>query len=104
MPRGTLRRSTMTKEPYKRRRLRTSTPDKPPGPKAPEGERARWWREHVLKLSRPALAERLGVHPATVDRQERAEKVDAMFRLASAALALGLDGWSWGQLRQPPQA
>jgi hypothetical protein len=90
----------MTKQPNTKRRKRTTTdPAKPPGADAPEGERAKWWRERIMGLSRPALAEQLGVHPATIDRQERSATVDSVYRLACAAVANEQAEWCWSRVR-----
>lgn len=76
------------------RRLRPTTAAKLPNPKAPEGVKAAWWREHVMRLSRPALAERFGITSATVANYEAAETVPTMYRLACGALSAGV-GFDW---------
>lgn len=71
------------------RRLRP-TITRQPSLGAPEGLRAAFWRETVLKLSRPALADLLGVQSQVVERYENADKVPERYRLACAALGAGL--------------
>jgi hypothetical protein len=41
------------------------------------------------------FAEHLGVHERMIYRQDRAETVDPLYRLACAAIGAGLGGWSW---------
>lgn len=67
------------------RRLRPTTQEWP-GDEAPEGKRAAYWREHVMGLSRPAMAELLGLTSQTITRYEESDEVPAMYRLACAAL------------------
>ena len=64
----------MTAKPKHKFRVRRTTDEKPPPASAPEGRRAAWWREHLLKMSRPQLAARLGVHESMLYRQERAAR------------------------------
>ena len=63
----------------------------------PEGRSAAWFREKAMRLSRPALARKLGISAKTVEREENRERVSTEYRLACAALALGLENWSWGK-------
>jgi transcriptional regulator with XRE-family HTH domain len=65
-------------------------------------------RDDVLKMSRPQLAERLGVSQSTLYRQERAKKVDSLYRLACAAIGaaeghgIKLEPWgATGRARKP---
>lgn len=76
------------------RRLRVTTSQRPTG-NAPEGLSAAWWRENVLGISRPALAELLEISAKTVKREETGERVSTEYRLACAALDAKLDQWSW---------
>jgi hypothetical protein len=74
------------------------------GPETPtdemaEGLRAAWWRERVLEISRPKLAELLGVSAKTVTREEQRSRVSTEYRLACAALDAELAGWSWKSSR-----
>ena len=72
-----------------------------PDPSAPEHERARWWRENIVKLSRRELAERIGVSESTITNfelghvRETGKPIDenAMlrYRLACAAITLGVE-------------
>lgn len=68
------------------RRLRP-TIDRQPSLGAPEGTRAAWWRENVLKLSRPALADMLDLTSQTIAKFEGQAKVPIMYRLACSAIA-----------------
>ncbi len=72
------------------RRLRPTIARQPPAD-APEGVRAAWHRETVLKLSRPALASLLGLTNQTIARYEASDEVPAPYRLACAALTAKLD-------------
>lgn len=77
-----------------------------PAPDAPEHVRAHWWRVHIAKLARPALAERLGKSPAYVQRMEAGEingrpieaAEYAMYRLACAAISAGVK-FDWIETR-----
>lgn len=70
-----------------------------PARDAPENERCQWWRENIMKLSRPDLAERVGMSVSTITDIERGyyrgnkAPIDAAvmqrYRLACAAVALG---------------
>ena len=81
----------------KRPNPKTAPADRQPSPKAPEHERARWWRENVMKMSRRALAEELGMSEsrisdieAGVASRSSGEAIDPALmtrhRLACAAL------------------
>lgn len=70
----------------KLRRLRPTVPASPPRYNAPEGQRAAWWRENQAKLSRPALAEILGLTGQTIWRYEAMKEVPIGYKLACAAL------------------
>lgn len=78
-----------------RRLIRTVPTTKPPDD-APEGRRAAWWRENVVKISRPVLAEHLGITIDTILRNENLEKIPRIYRLACASVDCGDDNWNWG--------
>lgn len=78
------------------RRLRPTTAPHWPGDTAPEGQRAAYWREHVMRLSRPALADLLGVSLSTVVRAETDQELPNTYRLACAALCAGVS-FAWQQ-------
>jgi hypothetical protein len=64
-----------------------------PRPSAAQHERARWWREHVVKLSRPALSELTGYSVTAIVAIERGDTPETSmqrYRLACAAIALGV--------------
>ena len=82
----------------KHRRLRRAVPVKHPGLSAPEGQRAAWYRENKMGLSRPALAERLRLTSGTIARYEGMPEVPETYRLAIAALAAGLE-FDWYQVK-----
>jgi len=42
-----------------------------PSGKAAESAKAAWWRQHIVKLSKPALAEIIGVSVGRIDSYER---------------------------------
>jgi hypothetical protein len=73
-------------------------PPEPPAADAPEHVRAHWWRVHVAKLARPALADQLGKSAAYIQRMEGGEingrpieaAEYAMYRLACAAISAGV--------------
>lgn len=79
-----------------------------PIPEEPEHVKARRWREEIMKLSRAALAGRLGLsQSAIVDLEagfhrgtgRQFEPSDyRMYRLACAATFAGLEAWDWGRL------
>lgn len=81
------------------RYLRLTTPDKLPK-NAPEGLRAAWWRERVLKMSRPELAKQLGMTPLAIFNIETSQtaKVRDTYRLALAALSIGIM-FDWKNIR-----
>jgi hypothetical protein len=83
------------------RRLAIPTPEKSPRD-GPEGLQAAWFRERILRLSRPHLASRLGVSTKTVERQESSPHVSNQYRLACAAVAAGLDDWKWWEDPEKP--
>ena len=70
-----------------------------PGLEAPEHERALWWRENVVGLSRSALAERTGYSEAVIMNMELGVQQDtgrpvderAMLRYRLACAAITLD-------------
>jgi len=84
-----------------------------PRPDAPEHERARYWRENVVGLSRRELAERIGMSESRIMDIEagqvrgdgRAIEPDAMqrYRLACAAVTLGVK-FDWLTLSLSPAA
>lgn len=82
----------------KRRRLRLAVPAKQPRFNSREGERAAWFRQERLKLSRPALGEKLGLSSRTIENYEKMDHVPELYRLAVAALAGGLE-FDWEQVR-----
>lgn len=82
----------------KHRRLRVAVPAKHPGPAAPEGQRAAWYRQEHLRLSRPALGERINLTPGTIARYEGMSKVPELYRLAIAALSADLR-FDWHQVK-----
>jgi len=61
----------------------------------PKGQLAAWWREHTMRLSRPALGEILGIDARTIERYEAKTTVPSLYRLACAALTQGLESWEW---------
>jgi hypothetical protein len=42
-----------------------------PSGKATEAAKAQWWRQHIVKLSKPALAQAIGVSVGRIDSYER---------------------------------
>jgi hypothetical protein len=68
--------------------MRPATPPKPLPCSASEGLRARWWREHVMGMSRPQLAEALGIDDQRIYRYESARMVPPLYRLACAAFVM----------------
>jgi hypothetical protein len=88
------------------RRPKKSGPTEPPGPDAPENLRAHWWRESVMELSRPALAEKIGRSVAYIEDMERgAQRITGApitdytaYRMACAAVAAGLE-FDWQTCR-----
>ena len=78
-------------------RVRRSVPAAAPRYNAPEGQRAAWWRENQMRLSRPALAERLGIKSnQTIGKFERMTEVPLWYRLACASIAANLK-FDWQQ-------
>jgi hypothetical protein len=75
-------------------RLRITTPDTAPVD-ATEGTAAAWWREHILGLSRPGLAQLLDISSKTIEREESRDRVSTQYRLACAAINASLDEWAW---------
>lgn len=74
------------------RRLRPTLPAEPPRPAAPEGQRAAYWREQTMRLSRPALAVILGIKSTkTIAKYEGMDVVPLEYRLACAALMVGVE-------------
>lgn len=88
------------------RQPKETIPAERPPPDAPENVRAQWWRVHVAKLSRPALAAIIGKSPSFITRMEeghiagRAIEPDeyAMYRLACAAITAGV-AFDWLESR-----
>ena len=72
-----------------------------PGPNAPEHERALWWWENVVGLSRSELAERIGYSEAAITNMELGVEQDTgqpvgeramlRYRLACAAFTLAAE-------------
>ena len=68
---------------------------------APEHVRCRWWRENIARLSRPELADMIGVSASRIadieagqTRSTKAPIDDATmrrYRMACAAVTLGVD-------------
>jgi hypothetical protein len=84
-----------------------------PSPDAPEHIRCKWWRENVVNLSRPRLAELTGFSISTIadieaghNRSTKAP-VDAAvmqrYRMTCAAVTLGVE-FDWLSLRLIPDA
>lgn len=71
------------------RRLRP-TVARQPSMGSPEGVRAAFWRENVLRLSRPALGSLVGITNQTVAKFEGMAVVPVWYRLACAALTSGV--------------
>ena len=79
--------------------------------KAPEHERARYWRENIVNLSRRELAERVGISESRITDYERGhdrgsgEPIDqgtmTRYRLACAAIMLGVE-FDWLTLSLTP--
>lgn len=76
-------------------RLRPTTSEEVPSPDAPEGMRAAWWREHRMGLSRPALADRLGINFQRIVRYEQMIVVPQLYRLACAAISADAENFDW---------
>ena len=77
-----------------RRRLRPTTDHRdPPKPHDREGYKAAWWRERVMKVSRPELAERLGITSGTIFRYENSDDVPTLYKMACKGLNDGRDAW-----------
>ncbi|MBX5001875.1 helix-turn-helix transcriptional regulator [Rhizobium lentis] len=81
----------------------TDKPDK----SEPEHVRARYWREHVVKMSRPALAEAIGYSVSTIGDMEAGmnritkKPIDAvaMKRYKLLCMTVGLDAeFDWDGL------
>lgn len=82
--------------------MTAATPQGTPAPTndAPEHERARYWREHIMGLSRRELAERLAMSVSRIEDMERGNvrgderPIDpasmTRYRLACAAITLGV--------------
>lgn len=74
------------------RRLRPTVPAAPPRHNAPEGHRAAFWREQIMRLSRPALAIILGIKSTkTIAKYEGMAVVPLEYRLACASLMVGVE-------------
>lgn len=78
-----------------------------PGNDAPEHVRARYWREHIAKMSRPALAEAIGYSVSTIGDMEAGmnritkKPIDAlaMKRYRLLCMTVGLDAeFDWDEL------
>ena len=79
--------------------------------KAPEHERARYWRENIVNLSRRELAERIGISESRITDYERGHDrgsgvpIDqgtmTRYRLACAAIMLGVE-FDWLTLSLTP--
>ena len=79
--------------------------------KAPEHERARYWRENIVNLSRRELAERIGISASRITDYERGHDrgsgvpIDqgtmTRYRLACAAIMLGVE-FDWLTLSLTP--
>lgn len=83
----------------------------PPALDAPEHERARWWRENVVRLSRPELAKRIGMSPSRILDYEAGHRRDTgkaiepeqmrRYRMLCAAVTMGLQ-FDWLECRLEP--
>lgn len=69
------------------RRVRATVPAKYPGHSAFEGKKAAYWRETIMRLSRPALGDLLDLTNQTIARYEAMQTVPLEYKLACAALA-----------------
>ena len=79
-----------------KRRVRLTTPvTLPKGVTLSDGHRAAYWRERIAKLSRPALAQKLGTTSTRIARLEGRHRLPAEYRLACAAIAAGLERFNW---------
>ena len=88
-----------------------TTKSKRPPAKAPEHERARYWRENIVNLSRRELAERIGISASRITDYERGHDrgsgvpIDqgtmTRYRLACAAIMLGIE-FDWLTLSLTP--
>lgn len=91
--------------------LEVVTDNTPPARDAPDHIRCKWWRENIMKLSRPKLAELTGFSQSTiadieagVNRTTKATidpSVMQRYRLACAAVALGAQ-FDWLSLSVVP--
>jgi len=82
-----------------------------PARDAPENERCQWWRENIMHMSRPELAERVGMSVSTITDIERGyyrgnkavidPAVMQRYRLACAAVALNVQ-FDWLSLSVIP--
>ena len=77
-----------------KRRVRQTVKEQPLQD-APEGLKAAWFRQNVLKVSRSELATWLDVSAKTIEREEAREAVSTLYRLACAALVENLHDWQW---------
>lgn len=83
----------------------------PPGPDAPEHIRAQWWRENVVRMKRPELAELVGVSVSRIvdieagenrtTKQPIDEATMRRYRLACAAVTLGVE-FNWTSISLIP--
>jgi transcriptional regulator with XRE-family HTH domain len=90
-------------DPRHRLRARTNPLAQPPR-SSPEGLRARWWREHVMGMSRPQLAEALGIDDQRIYRYESARVVPPLYRLACAAYVMRPDSIGFDWLPDEPES
>lgn len=78
---------------------RHTMPPDPPADDAPEYERAAWWRQYCIGLTREALAKRTGFSVGTIKRLESGAPTSAAvwkrYRTACAGVGLGV-GFKWG--------
>lgn len=82
------------------------TPEQPPK-SAPEHVRARYWREHIAKMSRPELAEAIGYSVSTIGDIEAGmnratrQPIDPVtmkrYRLLCAGVGLDIE-FDWDEL------
>lgn len=82
-------------------RLRKTGPDQEPSADAPEGVRAHWWRENVLRMSRPQLADKIGRSVSYIESLElgtRPPEDFTAYRLLCAAVWAGLE-FDWRHCR-----
>lgn len=90
----------------KTRRLKRTGSTERPVQDAPEHVKAKWWREEVMGLSRPALAEMIGRSVAYIEDMERGTQRPSgapitdytAYRAACASVAAGVE-FDWMSCR-----